>query len=70
MAEQAATYIERLQARFPNAILTIAEARGEVTLEVPSQDWRAACLSLRDDFGFEQLVDLCGVCLLYTSRCV
>ena len=57
MAEQAATYIERLQARFPNAILTIAEARGEVTLEVPSQDWRAACLSLRDDFGFEQLVD-------------
>ena len=52
MAEQAATYIERLQARFPNAILTIAEARGEVTLEVPSQDWRAACLSLRDDFGF------------------
>ena len=61
MAEQAATYIEQLQARFPDAILGIAEARGEVTLEVPSANWHAACLSLRDDFGFEQLVDLCGV---------
>ena len=61
MAEQAATYIEQLQARFPDATLSIAEARGEVTLEVPSAAWHAACLSLRDDFDFEQLVDLCGV---------
>ena len=61
MAEQAASYIEQLQARFPGAILVIAEARGEVTLEVPPATWHATCLSLRDDFGFEQLVDLCGV---------
>ncbi|MCY7313533.1 MAG: NADH-quinone oxidoreductase subunit C, partial [Pseudoxanthomonas sp.] len=61
MAEQAASYIEQLQARFPDAMLSIAEDRGEVTLEVPAETWHAACLSLRDDFGFEQLVDLCGV---------
>ena len=61
MAEQAATYIEQLHARFPDAVLGIAEARGEVTLEVPPESWHATCLALRDDFGFEQLVDLCGV---------
>ena len=61
MAEQAATYIQQLQARFPDAILSIAEARGEVTLEVPSETWHAACLSLRDDFGFEQLIDVSGI---------
>ena len=63
MAEQAATYIEQLQARFPDAILVIAEARGEVTLEVQPAHYRQVVTALRDhpDFAFEQMIDLCGV---------
>jgi NADH-quinone oxidoreductase subunit C len=36
-----------------------AERLGEVTVEV--NDLAAAALRLRDEFGFEQLIDLCGV---------
>jgi NADH-quinone oxidoreductase subunit C len=35
------------------------EDRGELTIEV--KDAKAAALKLRDEFGFEQLIDLCGV---------
>jgi len=61
MAEPATSYIERLKQHFPDATLHIAEARGEVTLELSPAQWHAACLVLRDAFGFEQLADLCGV---------
>ena len=50
-----------LRARFPGAPVVVSEPRGEVVLEVPAADWRATCLALRDDFGFEQLMDLSGV---------
>ncbi|CBA15517.1 probable nadh-quinone oxidoreductase chain c (nadh dehydrogenaseI chain c) (ndh-1, chain c) (nuo3). oxidoreductase protein [Xanthomonas albilineans GPE PC73] len=39
----------------------MAFPRGEVTLEVAADAWHATCLVLRDEFGFEQLTDLCGV---------
>ena len=61
MAEQATTYVDRLKALLPEATLHIAEPRGEVTLELPPEQWHASCLILRDEFGFEQLLDLCGV---------
>ena len=40
-----------------------AERLNELTVEVPAADYRAVCLRLRDDtqFGFEQLIDLCGI---------
>jgi NADH-quinone oxidoreductase subunit C len=59
MAETA--FVERLRARFPDATVTIAEPRGEVGIEFPNGDWHAGCEALRDEFGFESLVDLCGV---------
>jgi len=34
---------------------------GELTLELGREDLLEVCLQLRDDFGFEMLVDLCGV---------
>ncbi|MDH5483807.1 MAG: NADH-quinone oxidoreductase subunit C [Gammaproteobacteria bacterium] len=36
---------------------------GEVTIEVAAEHYYEVCLKLRDDarFGFEQLIDLCGV---------
>jgi NADH-quinone oxidoreductase subunit C len=59
MAEQAA-YLQQLRTRFDDAVVTVSPA-GETTVEVPHAQWHALCLALRDDFGFEQLSDLCGV---------
>lgn len=59
MADNA--FVERLRARFPAAAVTVAEPRGEVGIEFPGGDWHAGCETLRDEFGFESLVDLCGV---------
>ncbi|MBN6149680.1 NADH-quinone oxidoreductase subunit C [Xanthomonas sp. AmX2] len=61
MAEQASSFSDRLGARFAGAQVFVAFPRGEVTLEVPADAWHATCLALRDEFGFEQLSDLCGV---------
>ncbi|MGV8959272.1 MAG: NADH-quinone oxidoreductase subunit C [Stenotrophomonas sp.] len=61
MAQQAHSFIDRLSARFSGAQVFVVESRGEVTLEVSAADWHATALALRDEFGFEQLVDLCGV---------
>ena len=35
--------------------------RGELTVVVAATEYRAACLKLRDELGFEQLIDLCGI---------
>ncbi|HZX79772.1 MAG TPA: NADH-quinone oxidoreductase subunit C [Lysobacter sp.] len=51
----------RLRERFPQAAVTVAQPRGEVTLEVGHQAWLDTARSLRDEFGFEQMIDLCGV---------
>ncbi len=57
MAEQAVNFADQLRARFANVSL----ARGETTIEVESAQWHETARILRDEFGFEQLVDLCGV---------
>jgi NADH-quinone oxidoreductase subunit C len=54
-------FVERLRARFPHAAVTVADPRGEVGIEFPNGDWHSGCEALRDEFGFESLVDLCGV---------
>ncbi|QNN46957.1 NADH-quinone oxidoreductase subunit C [Thermomonas brevis] len=55
------TLANELTARFGEAAVEVAQPRGEVTLEVPAADWLAACTALRDEFGFDTFVDLCGV---------
>jgi NADH-quinone oxidoreductase subunit C len=52
---------ERLRTRFPSAIVAVADPRGEVGIEFSNGDWHGGCEALRDEFGFESLVDLCGV---------
>ena len=37
------------------------EDRGELTVEVEAADYKATAGKLRDQAGFEQLIDLCGV---------
>lgn len=61
MSEATASLAERLAAHFQQRASRIVEAAGQVTLEVGHQDWLDVALALRDQFGFEQLVDLCGV---------
>jgi NADH-quinone oxidoreductase subunit C len=52
---------ERLRAAFPEALIDVAQPRGEVTLDIAAESWHDTCRALRDTFGFEQLMDLCGV---------
>ncbi len=50
-----------LLAQWSDAALT--EALGELTLEVPFEQWIDVCLALRDSdtLGFDTCIDLCGV---------
>jgi NADH-quinone oxidoreductase subunit C len=57
----AAAFADRLRARFPGAAVLVAEPRGELTMELPVAGWLECAVALRDEFGFEQAVDLCGV---------
>ena len=52
-----------LEARLGGKIVSLAEALGELTLEVKAQDYAAVAGALHDtpSLGFEQLMDLCGV---------
>jgi NADH-quinone oxidoreductase subunit C len=59
MAKYQTTLQTQLQTRFPNATVTIA--LNEVTMEVPNADIFSVCQTLRDEFNFEQLIDLCGI---------
>ncbi len=61
MSGVASSFAEALAARFPLARVHAEGARAELTLEVTAAAWPDAARALRDHFGFEQLVDLCGV---------
>ena len=54
---------DRLKARFGGNAAVMTAEHGEITLELPASQWLDACRALRDEaeFGFEQLIDVCGV---------
>ena len=54
-------FVARLQTRFAESAVTVATPRGEVTIDVAPDAWLATALALRDEFGFEQCVDVSGV---------
>jgi len=53
--------IEQFRTRFPDALLQDKFDRGEITLEIPASQALEVLTALRDEFAFEQLMDLCGV---------
>ena len=53
--------LQKLHDALLPAGFTPGERLGEITLEVPAAGYAAAMRKLRDDLGFEQLIDLCGV---------
>ena len=54
---------DNLQAAFSAKLASNVVAHGEVTIEVSPADLIEVCTQLRDNdkFGFEQLIDVCGV---------
>ncbi|MBS0228434.1 MAG: NADH-quinone oxidoreductase subunit C [Proteobacteria bacterium] len=53
--------VDALVARFGADAVKVAQPRGEVTLEVSPTAWLETASALRDDFGFDTFIDLCGV---------
>lgn len=60
MANTAASFADTLRARFASAAVSIVEPRGEVGIVFDPADWHGSCRALRDEFGFEMLIDVCG----------
>ena len=54
-------FADRLRARFPDGVVSVVQPRGEVTLDVEPADWFATATALRDESGFDTLVDVSGV---------
>jgi len=61
MAERHRALAERLRERFGDAQVSVTGGRAEVGIVFGAAAWQAGCRALRDEFGFEQLIDLCGV---------
>ena len=53
--------LQKLHDALVQAGLQPRERLNELTLEVPAADYRAVAERLRDEFAFEELIDLCGV---------
>ena len=51
----------QVRKKFPNAILNENEFRGEFSLTVPAAEFRSICQSLRDEQGFDYLIDITSV---------
>lgn len=63
MTDQYETLEARINERFGDQVTRIASNCGELTIEVAKDDLVAVATALRDepDFGFEMLMDVCGV---------
>ena len=61
MTDAAHSLANDLQTRLGSRIAACRLDVGEVTLEVPTTELLEVMRMLRDDWGFEQLIDVCGV---------
>jgi len=63
VSETSRQLAEQLQERFGDTLPSITDAVGEVTIEVAGDDLLEVASALRDEdnFGFEILLDVCGV---------
>lgn len=50
-----------IEGRLNDTLQRASSSCGELTFEVTGADLRLACLTLRDELGFEMLMDACGV---------
>jgi NADH-quinone oxidoreductase subunit C len=63
MAEPTLSLAEKLKTHFGDKALLVVEAHHETTLEVSALNFATVAKSLRDteEFGFDCLIDICGV---------
>ncbi|MDH4126098.1 MAG: NADH-quinone oxidoreductase subunit C [Gammaproteobacteria bacterium] len=63
MTDQYGTLDARIKERFGDQVTRIASSCGELTIEVGKEDLLAVAMALRNEpeFGFEMLMDVCGV---------
>ncbi|QKV56328.1 MAG: NADH-quinone oxidoreductase subunit C [Dechloromonas sp.] len=63
MSAKLETLSQNLQSHFGDKLKSLKLALGEVTIEVGADDYLSIMTALRDEpkFGFEELIDLCGV---------
>lgn len=61
MSEKNETLTARLSERFGDTVTLIESRCDEVGIEVDKADWLDVALALRDELGFEMVVDVCGV---------
>ena len=63
MTDLPSPFVEKLSAQFQSRLVQLISQHDEITLEVLPADYKAVIKDLRDmpDFGFEQMIDLCGV---------
>jgi len=53
--------LEKLQAKFPDAVVETHSQAGDDTAVVKPESWKAICTWLKNELDFDMLVDLCGV---------
>jgi NADH-quinone oxidoreductase subunit C len=63
MSAKLETLSQNLQEHFGDKIKSLKLALGEVTIEVGAADYLGVMTALRDEaaFGFDEMIDLCGV---------
>ena len=63
MSDDLQQHAEALQNHFGDKIQQLIHAHDEITIDVAPGDLLAVSSALRDqaEFGYEQLIDLCGV---------
>lgn len=61
MADTQQTLLDKLQRSFGDSLLSSSIAQRELTIEIATIQVIRLMTRLRDEFGFEQLMDLCGV---------
>ena len=63
MSAKLETLSQNLQSHFGDKLKSLKLALGEITIEVSAEDYLSVMTALRDEskFGFEELIDLCGV---------
>jgi len=61
MSEKNETLTARLSERFQETLTFVDSGVDEVTIEVDKSVWSDVALALRDELGFELLMDVCGV---------
>ncbi len=61
MTDRHETQAARIAERFGDKVARVASGCGELTFEVDKDALLEVATALRDDFGYEQLIDVCGV---------